>query len=226
MALANEQNPSINVQIAKKLNTDAANTLQAATPDQIKEFAAIIKDLTERNATTSAALAAKESEAAQLKVQAAAAQAAAAAADAKATAAAQTNVALSTDVSNKADALKKWADNHQTLLGRLKAIAIVLALLWLASLILPILGKFFPAIQPLATAFGAIWSPGVQAAASSAKTLSADLVALNEHIKAELAKELTPEQILALKQKMKAWWGNDIKSQAAVEEIKERVLRA
>jgi hypothetical protein len=226
IALGNELNPSVNVEIAKKLNTDAANTLQAATPDQIKEFAAIIRDLTERNATTSAALAAKEAEAARLKVEATAAQKAAAAADAKATEAAQKNVTLSADVSQKASALKAWADNHQTLVGRLKAIAIVLALLWLASLILPLLGKFFPAFQPLATAFGAIWSPGVQVAASSARTLSADLVALNEHIKSELAKELTPEQVAALKGKIKDWWGNDQKSQAVVEDIKERILRA
>jgi hypothetical protein len=83
-----------------------------------------------------------------------------------------------------------------------------------------------PALQPLASVFGAIWAPGVQAVAAGAKKISTDMVALHEYVKDELADELAPDKLDALKRKVKAWWDGDIKAQFAIEEIKERTLRA
>ncbi len=126
----------------------------------------------------------------------------------------------------------KWAAERDAVASefeRLKfgaaAVAVLIVGLWVASIVLPLLAKVFPAVQPAASVLGAVWSPGVQAVASGARKLSSDLVALNEFTKDHLSKELTPAKLEAFKSQVKDWWGNDHAAQATIEKIKESELR-
>lgn len=79
---------------------------------------------------------------------------------------------------------------------------------WLASLILPLAARIFPAVDPAARAFGALWAPGVQAAASKARDLTHDFVAAEAALKAKLDSSLTPEKAAEIKAHIDGWWGD------------------
>lgn len=226
IALDHEPTPSIHVRIAKVMNENAGKSFDTVTAAQLKEFEEIIKDLTDKNDTTSLALQTKVAEADVLKVNETSARKAAAEAELKAAEASNQVVALTDKVKTQAGHLVELTNNNKTFMDRVKTWAIVLALLWIASIALPLLAKAFPILQPLASVFGAIWAPGVQAVAAGAKKLSTDMVALHEYVKEEMAEDLGPDKVAALKAKVKKWWDGDIEGQHAVEKIKAETLRA
>ena len=69
-----------------------------------------------------------------------------------------------------------------------------------------------------------IWLFGLGRTARAAKTLSADLVALVEHAKDEVAK-VAPDKVDGLKASIKGWVGDDHAFAARVEKIKSEILR-
>ena len=96
--------------------------------------------------------------------------------------------------------------------------------LWLASIILPLLSKAFPALSALSTTVGAVWAPGVQAVQSGAKRLSEDLVAMHEWTKKTLEEKLTPEELAAYKKAVADDWMTAKDGSAkAVEQIKQKL---
>lgn len=62
IALAGENNPTVGVQVATKMVSDAAQTLDPATTAQNAQFAAMVADMKAKNAQLTAALQAKEAE--------------------------------------------------------------------------------------------------------------------------------------------------------------------
>lgn len=146
-ALGTEQNPSINVKIAKTLQTQVAQTLDPATQAQIDEFQGIIKELQASNDQTSAKLqdAIKDRDAA--KEAATEAIHKAAISDDQAKLAAQKSEELSTKTEIQSGQLKKWADDNITLLGRLKALGIGAGAI---LIVIPILALAFPGFAPVA----------------------------------------------------------------------------
>ena len=99
-----------------------------------------------------------------------------------------------------------------------------LGFLWLSSLFLPILARFFPALSSLSKTIGGLWAPGVQYAGSKAEKLSEDLVAMHEMMKGKLEEKFTPEEVAAIKQEIADdWMTAKDGSAAAVERIKQKL---
>jgi len=99
-----------------------------------------------------------------------------------------------------------------------------LGFLWLSSLFLPILARFFPALSSLSKTIGGLWVPGVQYAGSKAEKLSEDLVAMHEMMKGKLEAKFTPEEVAAIKKEIADdWMTAKDGSAAAVERIKQKL---
>lgn len=99
-----------------------------------------------------------------------------------------------------------------------------LGFLWLSSLFLPILARFFPALSSLSKTVGGLWAPGVQYAGSKAEKLSEDLVAMHEMMKGKLEEKFTPEEVAAIKKEIADdWMTAKDGSAAAVERIKQKL---
>lgn len=102
-----------------------------------------------------------------------------------------------------------------------------LVLLWLGSIILPIIAKFFPGFAPIAKTVGAVWAPGVQAVQNSATSLNHDFVAMTEWLKTELAAKSTPEEVARIKKTMSDDWMKVSDGTArTVEQIKKKLRLA
>jgi hypothetical protein len=215
MSLAGEANPSINVRVAKIMVADAGRTLDPATSEQIKQMSAIIKELIDANATTSAKLIQAEGAALLSKQQAADATAKAAEADsvakAKTTEAkdATAKVAvLTTDVAEKSAGLRKWAEDNTSLLQRITALAI------LSGLLLTGLGFVYVKFR---------------GAANSAKDAAAFAVDLKTKAVAVASKieGVTEEDLASFTAGIEAhaasWWADDPKAKTAFEAIKAKL---
>jgi len=99
-----------------------------------------------------------------------------------------------------------------------------LGFLWLSSLFLPILARFFPALSALSKTIGGLWAPGVQYAGGKAEKLSEDLVAMHEMMKGKLEEKFTPEEVAAIKKEIADdWMTTQDGSAAAVERIKQKL---
>lgn len=94
--------------------------------------------------------------------------------------------------------------------------------LWVASMVMPIISKVFPAVAPAANVLGGIVAPGVQFLKHKAETLSEDLVALNTANK-KFVESIDPSKVEAFKEHVAAWWEKDTASQDAVERIKKKL---
>lgn len=79
-------------------------------------------------------------------------------------------------------------------------------LLWLASWLLPILARSFPALEALSHTVGAVWAPGVQIVKNQATRLNEDFVAMTEVLKKKLAEKMTPEELEKLKTEISTDW--------------------
>ncbi|MFA6288506.1 MAG: hypothetical protein WC661_14075 [Opitutaceae bacterium] len=226
LALAAEPTPSIHVRIAQTLNKSAADILPPADSAQIEEFKKIIAELVAKNTTMSDALTQKQQEAGALKAVAEKSEQDAATANRKALEASGKVVDLTDTVQQQAAQIRQLAGENSSLWDKIKTGVFILGGLWLASLVLPVAAKAFPALQPLAAVFGAVWSPGVQLISSGAKTLTNDMVALHEYVKGEFAKKSTQQEIADFKNKVKQWWDGDVNAQSEIEQVKSRILRA
>ena len=99
-----------------------------------------------------------------------------------------------------------------------------LGFLWLSSLFLPILARFFPALSSLSKTIGGLWAPGVQYVGGKAEKLSEDLVAMHEMMKGKLEEKFTPEEVAAIKKEIADdWMTTQDGSAAAVERIKQKL---
>lgn len=99
--------------------------------------------------------------------------------------------------------------------------------LWIASIVFPLIAKFFPAWAPIAKTVGSVWAPGVQAVQNSATSLNHDFVAMTEWLKSELAKKSTPEEVAAIKKTISDdWMKVSDGTAAAVEQIKQKLRLA
>jgi hypothetical protein len=132
VALSAEESPSVNVQIAQLLNGEAAKTLPAPTLVALKQITDIVVGLREQNKnlkgqllTVTDTYKAKAAEAEQATADAHGAQADADAKTAALRDASQKTVTLTKQVAVQAGSLKSWADDHETLLTRLKALGIL-----------------------------------------------------------------------------------------------------
>jgi hypothetical protein len=204
VAIPGDDTATMDEKIAAILAKDAAGTLPPATGKQVQEFTSIVAQMRADNARLSAALIAKEQEAAQDK--AAAAVSAQAAATAKAQAivsdtaakvsADQTQAASAALAVNAAKLDGKTAENI-TFLKRLKALGIGSGILVVIAIGL------------------SVWLFGAK------KTLT-DSVALLEYVKGEAVK--AGHDAVSLEQKIVSWWGG-AKGEKVVANIKDKVLR-
>jgi len=233
MALEREPNPSVYVRSAQLFNKISADTLPTITSKQKAEFSKILEELLDKEALISASLDAKEKEAGELKSQAATAQSEAASANVRAADYAKKIVELNQQVQAQATVVTSLTAEKDTLWDRIKRIAWIVGGLWVLSLILPLLSKAIPALKPLATVFGSVWSPGVQMLKTGAEKLTekadnlkADLIALQEFTKTKMASRFNGPEMQDFKKEVKNWWEGDLESQNEVERIKARTLRA
>ncbi|MFH1500156.1 MAG: hypothetical protein ABII82_20305 [Verrucomicrobiota bacterium] len=225
IALDAEPSPSHQVRVAQEMNDQVLRALPAPTGAQQKDFAAIVDDMLANNTLTTELLRTKIGEADSLKAALTKAQADADKAHQDAVVSARRLEQVQADLKKTADALAAAQNAKDSLLTSVKLAAGILIGLWVASVVLPPLARSVPALQPVASVVGGLWSPGVQSVASGARRLSGDLVAFHEFTKKEI-EDMTSDQALAeFKRKAKNWWGDDLAAQFAIERIKNLQLR-
>ncbi len=226
LALDREPTPSQNVKIAQAMNAEVMKALPPPTDAQKTEYVRIIEELQKLNATTSQALGEKIREADTLQTKLGTALKSAAEAHEKAVTSAQDVVALTQKVSEQATKIDILQKENGGLWGKIKLAIMILGGLWLAAAVLPPLAKAFPALKPVASVVGGLWSPGVQAVSAGAHKLGDDLVAFGEFAKTWIEKTTGKDKLQDFKNEAKRWWGDDVDAQTAIERIKKRVLRA
>lgn len=187
VALSAEESPSVNVQIAQLLNGEAAKTLPAPTLVALKQITDIVIGLREQNKGLKGQILtvtdAYKAKATQAEQEAAAVKGMQADADAKGAAlqeATAKTVTLTKQVVVQTSSLKSWADDHETLLSRLKALGI---------------------LTVIVAAMG-LW---IAVKLKGSKAVVADLVAAKNHVEGLIATH-APAAEATIKAESDKWW--------------------
>lgn len=225
IALDQEQTPSHGVRVAQEMNDLVLRTLPKPSPAQQTDFVAIVDEMLREGTTSTELLRTKIGEADQLKTALAKAQADADKAHEAAVVSARRLEQVQAELKKASDKLVAAQNAKATLLDQIQLVGGILLAVWVASMVLPPLARAVPALQPIASVVGGLWSPGVQSVASDAQQLSGDLVAFHEFTKERIRDMTDAHRLGEFKREAKDWWCDDLDAQLAIERIKKRQLR-